>query len=159
MIPVSSDWTDLLSLLNAARARYLIVGAHAVSHHGNPRFTADFDVWVDSGKNNAEKVFRALVKFGAPLHTFTLDDLAKPDVVIQIGVEPFRIDIITSVDGLNFADSWTTRSAGSFAGVPAAFISRTDLIKNKRASGRPQDLLDVESLLRKKPSPVRRRKK
>ena len=156
---MSPDWTDLLSLLNAARARYLIVGAHAVSHHGNPRFTADFDIWVDSRKSNAAKVFNALVKFGAPQHTFTLYDLARPDVVIQIGVEPFRIDIITSVDGLNFAGSWNNRATGSFAGVPAAFISKADLIKNKKATGRPQDLLDAESLLRKNRKPVRRRKK
>lgn len=158
---MNSDWTDLLSLLNASRAKYLLVGGHAVSHHSNPRFTADLDVWIERAPVNAKRVWKALAQFGAPQHLFSLQDLLSIDKIIQIGVEPRRIDVLTGVSGLRFADAWKRRVAGEFGGTPTTYISKADLIRNKLASGRPQDLLDVVTLERAKPraSSVRKKRK
>ena len=161
------DFEDLLSALSSAHAEFLIVGAYAVMRYSEPRYTKDLDVWGGSSPSNAEKVYRALEKFRAPLKNLKVSDLATPGIIFQIGIEPVRIDIITEVDGLKFASAWKRRVVGKYGATPVSFLSVPDLIANKRAVGRPQDLLDVAKLeaisppkakKRNRVSPSRRRR-
>lgn len=143
---MSPDFRDLLAEFNAHGVEYLVVGAHALAAHGHVRATKDLDVWVRPERANASRVIAALQAFGAPLHDLTVDDLAAPGVVFQIGVPPLRIDVLTAVDGLTFDEAWKDRLQTEFAGLPALVLSRAHVIRNKRASGRLQDLADVEQL-------------
>jgi hypothetical protein len=143
---VNSDFKELLKHLNANGVEYLIVGGYAVIEYTEPRFTKDLDVWIHAESENAERVFRALVEFGAPLAGMSPADFAEEGFVFQIGVAPIRVDILMSIDGLTFAQAWPNRQIVDFDGVSAWIISRTDLITAKRAAGRPQDLLDAENL-------------
>jgi hypothetical protein len=143
---VNPDFRDLFAALNDATARYLMVGGYAVAFHGQPRFTKDLDIWVDATPENAARVLKALKDFGAPLLNLTETELSEPDWVFQIGVEPNRIDLMTSVDGVVFEEAWTRHEVGSYGGETVPVISRLDLIANKRAAGRPQDLIDVDRL-------------
>ena len=140
------DWKDLFAALCDAGADFLLVGGHAVMFHSVPRYTKDLDVWVRPTPDNAARVHRALLAFGAPMSDLAVEDLAVPDTIFQIGVAPNRIDVITAVDGVGFKDAWARRIETTYGGVPIAVMSREDLITNKKASGRPQDLLDVEML-------------
>ena len=144
----SSDFADLFAALNAARADYLLVGAHALAVHGVIRGTKDLNVWVRPSADNAPRVYRAIASFGAPLAGVTVDDFSKPGIVFQIGVPPVRIDLTTVIDGVAFEDAWGARVSTMFEGQPIAVLSREHLIANKRATGRPQDLVDVERLER-----------
>ena len=123
-----------------------MVGAHALAAHGHVRATKDLDVWVRPARDNAARVLSALRAFGAPLHDLTQSDLAAPGLVFQIGVAPLRIDIMTSIDCVEFAEAWPARMLTKFADQPGTVLSREDLIKNKRATGRAQDAADVERL-------------
>ena len=143
---VNEDFRDLLSALCDANARFLIVGAYAVSYHAEPRATGDLDVWVEATPENAAHVYEALREFGAPLHDLTQNDLASPDVVFQIGLPPRRIDILTSITGVTFEEAWADRAEVSYGPVRCFAIGRKALIENKLALGRPKDLLDVELL-------------
>jgi hypothetical protein len=143
---VSPDFKELLLAFNAHNAEYLVVGAHALAAHGHVRATKDLDVWVSPQQDNPAKVLGALSDFGAPLSDLTIDDLSTPGTVFQIGLPPLRIDIITNIDGVEFAEAWRDRVEISFGGVPAFVISRQHLIANKKAAGRLQDLADVERL-------------
>lgn len=143
---MNPDFRDLLHEFNAHEVEYIVVGAHALAAHGHVRATKDLDVWVRRSHENAERTYRALGAFGAPLDALNVEDLEKPGVVFQIGVDPIRIDIITSIDGVEFEDAWAERLETRFAGVAVGVISRRHLIENKRASGRDQDLLDVKWL-------------
>ena len=140
------DFKDLLSAFNAQKVEYLVVGAHALASFGHVRATKDLDIWIRPAPENAKKVIDALRDFGAALQDLTEDDLSKPGTVFQIGVAPIRIDVLTSIDGVDFAEAWPTRIQTTFAGEPGAVISREHFIQNKRASGRAQDLADVERL-------------
>lgn len=142
------DFCDFLVELKRAHARFLVVGAHALSVHGVPRATADLDVWIDASLVNARKVFGALVAFGAPLDALRISesDLTRPDMVAQIGLPPYRIDVLTGVSGVTFDDAWVERVEADFAGVIVPFIGRAAFIRNKRASGRRKDLVDLEAL-------------
>jgi hypothetical protein len=140
------DFSDLFAELNNAGARYLLVGGYAIAVHAEPRFTKDLDVWVEPTPENAACVHAALKNFGAPLQMFTQADLERPEMVIQIGIPPNRIDVITSIDGVNFDEAWAARSLTSYGSQEVPVISVDHLIQNKRASGRPQDLADVELL-------------
>jgi predicted nucleotidyltransferase len=146
----SPDFKELLRAFNEEEAEYLIVGGYAVMKYTEPRFTKDLDVWVGNSPENAAKVYRALAEFGAPLEKDGLvpADFASDDITYQIGVEPVRIDILTHVSGIKFADAWPNRVVGMFWGVPVCFISLSDLILNKRAAGRSADLEQLEQLLR-----------
>ena len=135
---MNRDFRDLLSAFAAHDVEYIVVGAHALAAYGHVRATKDLDVWVKPHPRTAHKVLRALRAFGAPLQDLTSDDLSREGVVFQIGVAPVRIDIVTSVDGLEFEDAWRRRVETRFAGVPAFVLAREDLIANKRATGRPQ---------------------
>jgi hypothetical protein len=143
---LNRDFVEMLSALCAAAAEFLIVGAHAVAAHGLPRATGDLDIWVRRTPENADRVLAALRAFGAPLHDLTPSDLTRPDTVFQIGVVPSRIDILTSISGVDFDDAWPRRMPLAVEGLSVACIGRDDLLANKRAAGRPQDLADIARL-------------
>ena len=152
-MPTNQDFRDLFAALNDAGAEYLVVGAHALAAHGHVRATKDLDVWVHSTTDNAQRVLVALRNFGAPLDDLTVADLSAPEIVYQMGVAPVRIDILTSVDGITFEEAWSERVVSRYGDQPIPVLSRTLLIKNKLASGRLQDLADVEQLGVKLPVP------
>jgi len=140
------DLIDLLAALNAAGAEYLIVGAYALALHGKARATKDVDVFVGSDPANAEKVWNALRSFGAPLQELRVEDLATPGTFFIMGRPPNQIDVITQIDGVPFEQAWSNRVTATYGDQPAYFIGRDDLIANKKAAGRPQDLADVAYL-------------
>lgn len=145
---LNDDFREMLSALSAEAVEYLLVGAYALAAHGIPRATGDMDVWVRATPENAGRTWRALARFGAPMQEVTPEDLARADTVVQIGVAPCRIDVLTSVDGVEFEDAWEHRESAALGGLDVSVISRADLIRNKRACGRPQDLADVDALER-----------
>lgn len=136
----------MLAALCAEGAEYLVVGAHALAAHGVPRATGDLDLWVRHTQDNARRVWRALEVFGAPLHELTIEDLSQPDVVFQIGLAPTRIDIVTSITGVDFEDASKNRVLVEIEGLEVPVLGRLDLIRNKRAVGRARDLADIEDL-------------
>ena len=143
---MNPEFKELLLAFNAQKVEYLIVGAHALAAYGYVRATKDIDVWIRPEQQNAVRVLEALSDFGAPLGDLGVEDLIKPGTIFQIGVPPLRIDIITQIDGVDFADAWPDRFSAGFGGVPAFVISRQHLIVNKRTAARLQDLADVEKL-------------
>ncbi len=147
---VNRDFRDLFAALNAAGARYLLVGGYAVAFHAEPRFTKDLDVWIEPALDNAKIVFEALRAFGAPLERVTAADLARPEMVLQIGVPPNRIDLVTGIDGVGFDEAWPNRVSSSYGDQAITVIGRDDLIRNKHATGRPQDLADLALIERHK---------
>lgn len=142
------DFRDLFADFNDAGVEYLLVGAHALAVHGHIRATKDLDVWVRPSLENADRLLGALHRFGAPTQDVSRDDFALPGVVLQIGVDPLRIDILTAVDGVQFDEAWSNHVTARFADQTVNVISKKDLIRNKRESGRMQDLADVEALER-----------
>lgn len=140
---MNRDFLDMLSALSEEEAEYLIVGAYALAVHGLPRATGDLDIWVHRSPENAGRVWRALSGFGAPLDSLTQADLSSEGLVFQIGVAPQRIDLLTSIDGVEFETAWPDRLETEVSGLTVPVISRQQLAANKRASGRPQDLADL----------------
>jgi hypothetical protein len=155
---LNPDFSDLFSTLNGAGARFLVVGAYAVAYHTEPRFTKDLDIWVEPSAANAARVWQALQQFGAPLTGVALADFADPQLVYQIGLEPNRIDIMMGIDGVTFATAWRNRVRTRYSGVAIHVLGKSDLLRAKRATGRPQDRLDIDRLTRSKPRPRSRRK-
>jgi len=146
---VTEDWTDVLVALLDAKARFLVVGAHALAVQGVPRATQDLDVWIEATPENANLVWQALVKFGAPLDDLEIDpaDFVRPATVIQIGLPPNRIDLLTGLTGIeDFEAAWNARVESQIAGRTIPFLGRATLIANKRATGRLKDLADIEAL-------------
>ena len=143
---MNRDFVEMLSALSEAGAKFLIVGAHALAAHGAPRATGDLDIWVHAERENAVKVLAALRAFGAPVSDLSLDDLCAADTVFQIGVPPSRIDILTGISGVGFDDAWTRRIEVKVGDLRIDTIGRSDFIANKKATGRPKDLLDIELL-------------
>lgn len=143
---VSQDWIEALQLFTEEDVRFLIVGAHARARYARPRATGDLDIWVEPSQENALRILKALARFGASLDNVGPSDFAHDDTIFQIGVPPLRIDVITGIDGVAFADAWPNRERGEVGGVSVAFIGRADLLTNKRASGRPKDLADIEDI-------------
>ncbi|MFH1016780.1 MAG: hypothetical protein V1798_01200 [Pseudomonadota bacterium] len=148
---MNQDFLDVFQALFATNARFLVVGAFAVSVHAEPRATGDLDVWVDPASENARRVYEALKRFGAPLADLSVQDLSSPDIVFQMGLAPNRIDILTSVSGLTFEEAWKTHETFEFAGLMIPVIGREALIRNKKAAGRPRDLIDLEILTKHRP--------
>lgn len=143
---MNRDFVEMLSALCEAGAEFLLVGAHALAVHGPPRYTGDLDIWVRATTVNAGRILAALQAFGAPLHDLTAEDLVRPGTVFQIGVVPSRIDLLTSISGLEFDDAWNRRVKLDLPGVTVFAIGRDDFVANKRATGRPKDLLDIALL-------------
>jgi hypothetical protein len=145
---LNQDFLDLLSAFNGADVRYLVVGAYAVGVHGHPRATKDLDVWVEASLDNAPKIIAALQVFGAPLANLGPNDFEKAGTGFMMGIPPRRIDILTEISGVRFDEVATRAIQANFDGVAARVIGFDDLVVNKRAAGRPQDLADVDALER-----------
>ena len=145
---MNRDFAEMLDALFAAGAEFLIVGAHALAAHGRPRATGDLDLWVGPTAENAQRVWRALMSFGAPLSELRIEDLSTPEIVFQVGIAPARIDILTSLTDLKFDEAWSHRQMIEVEGRALPFLSRDDLIRNKAAVGRPRDLADIDDLER-----------
>lgn len=143
---MNPDFRDLLAAFNARGVEFLVVGAHALAAHGLVRATKDLDIWVRPDSSNAKRVIAALADFGAPLHDLTVEDLSRPGLIFQMGVEPIRIDVITAIDGVVFDDAWPDRVPATFADQKASVLSHRHLLLNKRTAAREQDLLDVKWL-------------
>jgi hypothetical protein len=143
---VNSDFTDLLRLFNANSVRYLVVGGYALIQYAEPRFTKDLDLWISTDADNASAVYRALKSFGAPLAGLSESDFAEAGYFYQMGVPPIRVDILMGIPGGDFESAWQNRNKVDFDGLIVPFISRQDLIATKKASGRPQDLIDADLL-------------
>ena len=145
---MTDDFRDVLFELTRAGARFLVVGAHALGVHGVPRATVDLDIWVEPTPENAQRVWLALAAFGAPLDSLALrpDDFARPDSVAQLGLPPWRIDILTAISGVSFDEAWGGRVEAPFGDILVQFLGREAFVRNKRASGRKKDLGDLESL-------------
>ncbi len=147
------DFRDLLVLFADASVEFVIVGAYALAFHGAPRASGDIDLFVRPSLANAQRVFEALARFGAPLESagVTAGDFAQPGAVYQIGLPPRRIDVLTEISGVTFDEAWTSRVAGEVEGRTVGFIGRAALLKNKEASGRPKDIADAARLRQTKP--------
>lgn len=143
---MNQDFLDLLRAFAAHDVRFLIVGAYALAIHGRPRATGDLDVWVEATPENARRVWPARRSFGAPLNEVSERDFATTGIVYQIGVPPGRIDILTQLTGLAFDEAWPSRVRGTFGPVEVDFIGRDEFIRNKLATGRAKDRIDVQSL-------------
>jgi hypothetical protein len=145
---VNRDFLDLLAAFLDAGVRFLVVGAHAMAVHGVPRATGDLDVWIAPDPGNADRAFSALVAFGAPLSAMGISraDLGRPDQVVQVGLPPRRIDILTSISGVGFEDAWPDHVRHVTEGLSVPFLGRAALVRNKRASGRAKDHADLEAL-------------
>lgn len=142
------DVRDFLECVNEADVEYIVIGAHALSAHGIARATGDFDVFVRASSENAQKLLRALLEFGAPVeaHNIKVDDFLETGFVYQIGLPPLRIDILNQISGVAFDEAWETRKSVVVSGISLPVISRELLIQNKLATGRAKDLLDVNAL-------------
>lgn len=146
---MNDDFLDLLSALLDADVRFLIVGAYAVGVHARPRATKDLDVWVEASPENSRKVLRALNAFGAPTDNLDDDDFATPGAGFMMGVPPNRIDILTAISGVTFPEAWANQVTASVGrNLQCPFIGMSELIRNKRAAARDQDLVDAEILER-----------
>jgi len=145
---VNPDFRDLFAALHEAEVRYLVVGAHAVAFYAEPRYTKDLDIWVEASPGNAPRILAALQAFGAPLADVTESDFHRAGVVLQIGVAPNRIDVTTHLDGVTFEAAWANRQSATFGDQSIWIIGRTELIQNKTAVARPQDLLDLAMIER-----------
>ncbi|MFN8709900.1 MAG: nucleotidyltransferase [Planctomyces sp.] len=143
---LTSDFKEFVELLNKHNVRYLIVGGYAVAVYGHPRYTKDLDIWVEPAPDNSNGVVAALTDFGFGSVNLTRDDFLKPGWVIKLGNPPNRIDLLTSVSGLEFEEAFAQRNVVDVMDLPVAFVSLKDLIRNKKASGRPQDIADVSHL-------------
>ena len=143
---VESDFKEFIELLNEHKVRYLIIGGFAYSFYAEPRFTKDIDFYIDTSSVNANKMLNVLEKFGFKDVGLTKEDFQQPKQIIQLGNAPLRIDIVTSIDGVSFKEAWNNRTSGKYGNLNAYFISKSDLIKNKKATGRAQDIADIEKL-------------
>ena len=140
------DFRELLALFNAHHVEYMIVGGYALALHGAPRFTGDLDVLVKPDPENAQRILAALETFGFASVGLTPGDFSHPDQVVQLGVPPVRIDLLTSLTGTSWDEAFAGRTAGSYGDVPVYYIGREQFIANKRAIGRQKDLADLEML-------------
>ena len=143
---LSRDFKEFVALLNAHEVEYLIVGGYAMALHGRPRNTGDLDVWIARSPENAARLMQALDAFGFGGVGLAQSDFESPDQVIQLGYPPFRIDLLTAIDGVEFANAWPRRETIVHNGLALHFIGLEDLKTNKRTSGRPRDIDDLEQL-------------
>lgn len=143
---IQSDFRELLELFNAHKVEYVIVGGYALAFHGAPRFTGDIDLFVNSDRENAKKILQALKQFGFESLELSEEDFACPDRVIQLGVPPVRIDIMTSLTGVSWPQVAANKVSSSYGKTQVYFIAKEDFISNKKALGRKKDLADIEGL-------------
>lgn len=143
---VAKDFEEFFASFNKFGVQYLVVGGYAFALHAHPRYTGDMDVFIQASEENARRVMEALLDFGFTASSLSWEDFAVVGRVVQLGQPPLRIDIMTAIDGVAFDDAWRRRMNATYGRQQVPFISKADLIANKRASGRKQDLLDLESL-------------
>jgi len=143
---MTKDFEELFACLRRRNVKAVVVGGYAVAFHGQPRFTKDIDVFVEPSPENAERLLAALSDFGFGGLGLTVADFATPGQIVQLGVAPNRVDLLTAIDGVTFDDAWRGRVRGHYGSEEVDYIGRAELVRNKRASGRPQDLLDIEAL-------------
>lgn len=143
---VTKDFAELLACLNARSVRAVIVGGYALAFHAKPRFTKDIDIFVDPTQENVARLLLALADFGFGGLGLTTDDFSRAGTIVQLGVAPNRVDLVTAIDGVSFVEAWQGRAGGFYGATPVAYLGRAELIRNKRASGRLQDLADLELL-------------
>jgi hypothetical protein len=146
MIRLPNDFKDFLKLLNANEVEYLVVGGYAVGYYGNPRSTGDLDIWVAVGPRNIQRLLGVLQEFGFSKDSLPSDLFQSPDQVIRMGMPPIRIEILTSISGVEFEDCYASRNTDTIDGVRVNLIDLENLKKNKRAAGRHKDLGDLEVL-------------
>ena len=144
------DYEEFLGLLNKHDVRYCIIGAFALAFHARPRYTKDLDILIEATTDNAKRLLAALEEFGFGSLDMTVDDFLTKGNIIQLGYEPVRIDIITSIKGLEFADIWKSRIQGPYGKQTVSYIDRQNLIRSKNLTNRAQDKADLELLLSKK---------
>jgi hypothetical protein len=140
------DFRDLFALLNEHKVEYLIVGGYALAFHGAPRYTGDIDIFVRPHLENAQRILQAPATFGFQFPNLTVDDFQNPNKVVQLGVPPVRVDLITSLTGVSWEEADSSKERGNFGDVPVHYIGREQYIANKRATGRKKDLADIEAL-------------
>ncbi len=150
---LDKDFVEFIECCVNREVKFLVVGGYALAAHGHPRATKDLDVWVLIEPANADRILAALADFGMDSVGLTQSDFLEPGVIVQLGYPPVRIDLLTSASGVTFEDCWDRRITIGVGSVEAGFMSHADLIVNKRASGRPQDLVDIEVLEREPPDP------
>lgn len=143
---LAKDFREFIELLTSHRVDFLVVGAHALAFHGHPRYTGDLDLWLRVSDENSQRLERAIQAFGFSSTGLTADDFRKENTVVQLGHPPLRIDLITSLTGLDFEDAWKKRVVGDLDGLQVFFLDRESLIRNKRATGRTKDAADAEAL-------------
>lgn len=146
---MTEDWKDVLVAMLEGHVRFLVAGAHALAVHGVPRATQDLDIWIEPTQENADRVWDALMRFGAPLEDLGVNrkDFVQPETVVQLGLPPNRIDILTGITGVqDFEHAWAARTESEIDGHTIPFLGRETLLANKRATGRLKDLADVEAL-------------
>ncbi len=143
---LNKDYKEMLLSLLRNEVRFLIVGAYAMAAYGYPRATGDFDIWIGNTEENSDKLYKALSDFGAPLDNITPKTFSQKDIVFQIGVAPSRIDILTDIDGINFTEAYESKQDIKLDGLILPFISKSNLIKNKKSTGRDRDIIDAQVL-------------
>jgi len=143
---LTQDFKEFVTSLNDNKVRYLVVGGYAVAYHGYPRYTKDIDIWIDLDPDNASRIVKALDQFGFASIGLTPEDFLETETIIQLGYPPNRIDLITSLSGVDFEDCYTNRESVEMDGVVVDFIDLESLRRNKKSSGRAQDLADLENL-------------
>jgi len=141
-----SDFEELFACLTARHVRFVVVGGHALAYHGRPRFTKDLDVFVEPTSENAARLLLALEDFGFGGLDLKTADFDRPGMVVQLGIAPNRVDLLTTIDGVSFEQAWNGRVVGRFGTESVPFLGRRELLANKRAVGRLQDLADIEAL-------------
>lgn len=143
---IEKDYEDLLRLFNKHKVKYCIVGAFATAFYAIPRYSKDMDILLEHGLENGRRIVRALEEFGFKSMKVTAKDFAEEGRIVQLGYEPIRADLLTSIDGVTFKEAWEHKKKGSFGGIKVFFIGINELIKNKRAVMRKQDEADLEIL-------------
>ena len=146
IMEIRNDFKELLELFNKHKVEYLIVGGYALAFHGAPRFTGDMDLFIRPVSKNAERILAALKEFGLGSLDLSEDDFTTPGKVIQLGVPPIRVDIVTSITGVSWEEAYINKVPGQYGRTPVYFISSEDFIANKKATGRKRDAADIEAL-------------
>src|SRR6185295_6867298 len=140
---LNPDFKDMLLCLKDEEVDFLVVGAYALAAHGFPRATGDLDIWIRNDPENAQRIMRALNKFGAPAQQLSVEDFTSTDLIVQFGVEPSRIDLLTGIDGVEFEEAWRNRISISLDNLEIFVLSKADLLRNKVATGRDKDQGDI----------------
>ena len=143
---LNQDLREFIALLNSTGVNYLVVGGHAVAFHGYPRFTGDIDFFIERSSENANRLASVLIQFGFGGLGLGTEAFLEPETVVQLGRPPNRIDLLTSIDGVQFTEAWAQKAPGELDGLPVNFLGKDHLLTNKRTSARPQDLADLDKL-------------